>query len=251
MDINEAKLLDHQAELTQQLRRHLYRLIGLPRLKKIIDVGCGSGLISAEMAKRGVSVTGVDADPAAISIAKKKYPDTEFQHVSKDALPFADESFDLAFCHFVLMWQKEPAKLLQQMARVVRKGGWVVAAAEPDYGGRIAHPDDALTKPLAKALRAQSADPYCGKKLREIFINAGMKCNVGIWPSVVESPCRDENFQAEWDLYNYILKESQESALIEKSKIVAKQADKKGTRLLFMPIFFAYGQKGPASRRRQ
>jgi len=63
------------------------------------------------------------------------------------------------------------------MRRVVKPGGWVVALAEPDYGGRIDYPDQlsALGWKQASALSAQGADTNAGRKLAGWLAETGLK----------------------------------------------------------------------------
>ena len=206
MDAKAASMLNHQATLTEPLRKFLYRKIGLASLSSVLDVGCGTGAISGEIASRKVKVTAVDIDPDAIAMGKRDFPEVRFLQVQKSFLPFEDHIFDLAFCHFVLMWQADPVSLLLEMARVVKPGGWIVAAAEPDYGGRVTHPDDKLTAPLMAALAAAGADPLCGRKLPDIFQKAALTAEVNVWPSMVRSPESAGDFEGEWWFYEDALK---------------------------------------------
>jgi len=243
MDDQYAKILDHQADLTARLRSHIFRKIGLPRLKSVLDVGCGTGKISAEIAQRNVAVIGVDIDPDAIALARRRFPEIDFQHVTGGRLPFKDASFDLAFCHFVLMWQADPVALVREMARVTRPGGWVVAAAEPDWGARISFPDDGLTAPMIEALRKEDADPYAGRALRSHFARAGLKCELGVWPSAVQAPCDQQTFEAEWAFYAYMLRNHPALPLLAQAKSQAQKANERGDRLVFIPIFYTLARK--------
>jgi SAM-dependent methyltransferase len=241
MNDDLAKQFDHQAMLTHPLRRYLYRKIALPRLPCVLDVGCGTGLIANEMAQRRVAVTGVDIDLDAIARAKASYPEVDFRVVNKGRLPLDDDVFDLAFCHFVLMWQADPVEFVRELKRVVRPGGWVVVAAEPDYGARIAHPDDGLTQPLIDALKTAGADPHTGRKLREIFVKAGMHGELGVWPSVIESPGSDADFAAEWEMYRSILNGSIAPEQLDKIEEPAAKANRSGARTVFLPVFYFSG----------
>lgn len=208
-----------------------------------MDVGCGTGQIAAEIASRGVAVTGVDIDADALTKAATDYPDIDFKRVKKDLLPFKNNSFDLVFCHFVLMWQARPARLVAEMARVAKPGGFVVAAAEPDYAGRIAFPDDGLKTPLSEALASQGADVNLGIRLRSLFVSAGLYTEVGVWPSLVSSPAKSEEFDSEWALYAHVLKGVLNPDVIAKEKSAARDLDLQGKRAVFLPIFYAVGKK--------
>ncbi len=243
MNDEYAKLLDHQATLTRQLRLFLYRRIGLPHLKRVIDIGSGTGIITSEIAERGGDVLGVDLDPEAVALAKSRNDQIKFQQIKPGPLPFADNCFDLAFCHFLMLWQKNPGSMVKEMARITAPGGWVVIAAEPDYGGRIAYPDDGLTAPLIEGLHAEGADPLAGRKLRALFKEAGLKGDVGVWPSMVESPCDETDFAAEWQLYRFGLAGRMNDLELDQAEEAAATANEKGTRLVFTPIFYGVARK--------
>lgn len=243
MDPSNAELLDHQADLTAPLRRFVYRRIGLAHLSPVLDVGCGTGKISAELSERRLAVTGLDADPEAISRARAAYPQVKFVLHQAPPLPFATGTFGLAFCHFVLMWQADPAALLAEMARVVRPGGWIVAAAEPDWGGRLCHPEDKLTARMIAALQADGADPSAGRKLREHFDRAGLSGEIGVWPSLVGAPSGEATFAREWELYAAVLKGADASEELKRSRDSARRADAAGTRLVFLPLFYGLARQ--------
>lgn len=243
MNSAEATLLEHQAKTTQSLRNFIYRKIGLPRLDLVLDVGCGTGVITAELASRDVDTIGFDIDPEAINFARQNYPDVNFDLAEKGELPFSADTFGLVFCHFVLMWQENPEKLIAQMARVTKPGGWVVAAAEPDYQGRFCHPDDGFTEPMIQTLTQRGADPFAGRKLREWFSRSGLKFESGVWPSAVESPCDKEVFDAEWEFYRSELQGHPALENFNKAKTSAQKADRKGERFVFLPIVYAVGRK--------
>ncbi|KAF3920968.1 Cycloartenol-C-24-methyltransferase [Dactylellina cionopaga] len=106
---------------------------------KLLDVGAGSGTISVSFAKLipDGQVTGIDLNPnilpRARAIAEKAgIENIEFQQGSVYELPFSDETFDVTFCHQVLVHIGTPWDALREMLRVTKRGG-IVAAREGDY----------------------------------------------------------------------------------------------------------------------
>ncbi|CAA7617090.1 class I SAM-dependent methyltransferase [Magnetospirillum sp. SS-4] len=89
----------------------------------VLDIGCGDGVLAAEMATEGARVTGIDADPAMIMAARATV--TEGQFLAGDAcrLPFSDASFDLAVMNTVLCLIHDRRAALAEAARVLRGGG--------------------------------------------------------------------------------------------------------------------------------
>jgi SAM-dependent methyltransferase len=111
----------------EHLSRYLFAS-RLCRFKKVIDLGCGSGYGSAELAKKAESVVGVDVSEEAIAEAKVQYTaaNLQFQVASLEALPFADGSFQLGVCFEVIEHLSEYRTLLAEARRVLAPGGQLV-----------------------------------------------------------------------------------------------------------------------------
>ncbi len=107
----------------------------LPRLEglRVLDAGCGTGIFSLLVAARGARVVGVDRSGAMLARARHKAPGQPgaFAWVQGDllSLPFADESFDGALAILCLDFITARPAALQELSRVVRPGGFLVAAA--------------------------------------------------------------------------------------------------------------------------
>lgn len=94
--------------------------------ERILDLGCGVGQLTAEIAARGAEVVGLDADAQMIDRAQEKYPDLTFMRA--DGGDFAlDEPVDAVFSNAALHWMKEPEPVIACVARVLKPGGRFVA----------------------------------------------------------------------------------------------------------------------------
>jgi SAM-dependent methyltransferase len=89
--------------------------------ERLLDVACGSGFAAQLAARRGASVTGVDAADALIAIARSRTPDADFRVGDMFSLPFADNSFDVV-TSFNGIWKGCEAAL-EQARRVLVPGG--------------------------------------------------------------------------------------------------------------------------------
>lgn len=114
----------------------------------LLDVGCGPGTITADLAQRlqPGAVTGVDRSPAVVAEAAAAYPAGEHRNlrfVTGDVygLDFADESFDVVYAHQVLQHLTDPVAALREMGRVLAVGG-LLAVRDADYGAFTWFPAD-------------------------------------------------------------------------------------------------------------
>jgi SAM-dependent methyltransferase len=98
-----------------------------------LETACGTGLVSRAVAARVGSVAGVDLTPAMIDEARRAATEegvssVEFSLGDATALEFADDSFDGAITRLSLHHIPAPGRVVAEMARVVRPGGWVVVS---------------------------------------------------------------------------------------------------------------------------
>lgn len=93
-------------------------LEGLKEPQTLLDVGTGSGLFAEKFAAKGLKVTGLDANPEMIKIARQYVPDGIFQEGIAEQLPFPDESFDLVFMGLILHETDDTLAALREAYRV-------------------------------------------------------------------------------------------------------------------------------------
>lgn len=92
---------------------------------KILDVGCGGGFLSNQLARQGYSVTGVDLSPESLSVAHKHDVTGSVKYQVADAykLPFENESFDVVTAMDFLEHVERPQDVISEFSRVLRPGG--------------------------------------------------------------------------------------------------------------------------------
>ena len=112
----------------------------LPRGGSVLDVATGTGLVAAELSRRGFAVTGVDQSPDMLAVARRRFGDAvELVEASAEDLPFDEGSFDHLTVTYLLRYVDDPAATMAELARVVRPGG-VVASLEFGVPGGVARP---------------------------------------------------------------------------------------------------------------
>src|SRR2546421_7432258 len=141
--------------------RHEYlELLGVAPGERALDLGCGSGVVTRELAKRVAPngrVVGCDSSEALLDVARKYARDAglekviEFRAADCRELPFADGSFDAVIAATVLAHVPGVERALREMVRVTRVGGRVGVF---DFDGDcflMAHPDRELTRRIVAA----------------------------------------------------------------------------------------------------
>ena len=180
------KKLELQALETAEERIPLYLEVELKDAKSILDLGCGSGNVTKDIARltKG-KVIGIDGSDSMIKVARdvlKDYKNVELCVGGAEYTPFDDNIFDIVTCNLLLMWANNPQQVVNEMARVVKPGGRVLASLEPDYGGKLHFPENPKVDPIfaGKSIKEKGGDPHIGRKLRLLFVKAGLETKVGI-----------------------------------------------------------------------
>ncbi len=231
-----------QVRWTLETRRYIFDGINAHAAHKILEVGCGSGAVLSSLSTDGFNNTiGIDIDLQSLQADKSK------QIACADALnlPFSKSSFDICLCHFLLLWITEPLKALLEMQRVVKPGGWVLALAEPDYGSRIDYPPGlvALGRAQSQALQNQNADISVGRKLRSLFTQIGLEnIRCGIISAEWSQTFSQADFDMEWAVLRKDLMARLPPEDLDRYYQIDLDASRQGRRILFVPIFYAFGQ---------
>ncbi len=138
-DESMVRNLDAQARAIWPQEIPLVRRYALPPEPRILDAGCGTGEISSRLAELfpKASVLGVDIIDAHLELARSRYARLasrlRFERQSIFELDAGDQSFDLAVCRHVLHSIPQPERVIAELARVTRRGGYLHLIPE-DYG---------------------------------------------------------------------------------------------------------------------
>ncbi|MBV9412993.1 MAG: methyltransferase domain-containing protein, partial [Acidimicrobiia bacterium] len=146
----------------------------------LLDVGCGPGTITVDLAQRVApgKTVGIDASAKVIEEAATVYADSpvEFRVADLMHMEFADGSFDVVHAHQVLQHVPDPVGALREMGRVCRPRG-VVAARDSDYEAMTWFPEDptldAWLDLYRRVARANSGEPDAGRYLLHWAQQAG------------------------------------------------------------------------------
>ncbi len=95
---------------------------------RALDAGCGTGRHAEFLASVGCDTTGFDQSAEMLAVARAKVASARFEQATFDALPFADDSFDLAVSALALCHLADVGPAVRELARVIRPGGSLVIA---------------------------------------------------------------------------------------------------------------------------
>jgi SAM-dependent methyltransferase len=150
--------------------------------QRVLDVGCGTGILAREIVSRVGSVgrvVGIDPSPGMVAVAKQVAPAVEWREGVAESLPFPDQSFEAVVSQFGLMFFKDRHQALREMLRVLAPGGRLAVAVWdslehiPAYASEVALLEQMAGLQAANALRA----PFVlgdRKDLATLFSEAGV-----------------------------------------------------------------------------
>jgi ubiquinone/menaquinone biosynthesis C-methylase UbiE len=156
-------------------REAYLRLLDLPRAEAVLDLGCGTGVVTRAIAARNGfagTVTGIDQSPEFIAAAERLAAAdglgdrVEFAVGDAHALDLPDASFDVAVAHTLVSHVRDPLAVLAEAARVIRPTG-SVAVFDGDYSSLTFACDDAQLGE-AMELAVQSIIKSSPKVMREL-----------------------------------------------------------------------------------
>lgn len=174
----------------QAARQRVLDLLAPAAGEHVLDVGAGIGDLSLKLLQRvqpGGRVTALDASSGLLELARSHAReaglDSAMRFDTGDArhLPYGDEQFDIAFCHWLLLHVPSAEDVLREMVRVTRPGGRVMCV-EVDWGTmtiRGGNPD--MTRRIVRANVERQVDGRVGRRLGSLFQCVGLH-NIRVEP---------------------------------------------------------------------
>lgn len=167
-----------------RLRRRFLRFCRIAPGGRVVEVGCGSGVVARDVAAmvgpRG-HVTGVDRSRVLLAAARRGARGEgldgrmDFRPGDAAALPLRTGRFDVALAVTVLLHVARPEAMLRELVRVTRPGG-VVGLQDQDFGTQVLdHPDRELTRRIFEGVAARMyPEPFSGRTLVRRLVERGL-----------------------------------------------------------------------------
>jgi len=158
----------------------------LPHLKlglKVLECGCGLGIITFEIAKNigDGFVTGIDIDKNLIDSNNEKIKTSNSKNIKFEQadildLPYHDNSFDIVYMQALLFHVNDPSAALREARRVLKDNGTILVK-EPTMDRMVFSPENPVLEELIdlfrRAVRSYGGDPSIGRKLWELLNETG------------------------------------------------------------------------------
>ncbi len=199
-DVSADAYLRFMGKYSEPLAVRFADLAGIRAGCQVLDVGCGPGALTAELARRAGTemVSAVEPAPSFAAAARNRLPGVDIRQAQAEQLPFPDRAFDAALAQLVVHFMADPVLGLREMARVTRPGGVVGACVWDHAGGR---------GPLAVFWRAvheldPAADDESGRAgvregdLARLFAQAGLD---GARAAALTVRVRQASFELWWE----------------------------------------------------
>ena len=198
-DPRERLRLQRQSDELRPYAVAILDRVGIGPGQAAIDVGCGPrGILDllAERTSPGGRVVGLDIDPANVAMAsglvrERQLAGVEVIRADAKHTGLPADSFDLVHARTLLINIPEPETAVAEMVRLAKPGGWV-AGQEPDAGVSLCYPHlpawERINEIFQATYRQQGADPLIGRRLTELFrdaglVDVGLDVRAGVFPA--------------------------------------------------------------------
>lgn len=124
---------DFMGRYSRQLAPLFADFAGVAAGSRVLDVGAGTGALTAELVSRGASVAAADPSPEFVAVLRERFPGLEVEEAPAETLPWAAGVFDVALAQLVVAFVSDGPAAVAEMARVARRVAvcmWGVAEVE-------------------------------------------------------------------------------------------------------------------------
>jgi predicted O-methyltransferase YrrM len=172
------------SRVLQPTTRALFDRLGIRPGMACLDIGCGGGDVTLQLARLVGSsgrVVGIDRDDTVLELARQEAEMQQVRNVEfrRSAIMESDfePRFDLVYARFLLTHLPNPVSALTKMRQALRPGGGLIAVEDIDFTGHFCYPDcPALWRYVelyGEAVRRRGGDPNIGLRLPQMLVELG------------------------------------------------------------------------------
>jgi len=186
--VQEFERLYRQASSLLDTERQLWPSLGITTGQQVLDLGCGSGVITRELARQvyPAQTVGVDISKTLIDKGLSTYTESgqrtqeniSFHQGNVYSLPFPDNSFDVVYARLLFQHLSAPSDALTSILRILKPGG-KLCILDVDKGWSSLYPEPKSSIELDEAIiqkqLSQGGDPWVGRKLSYYLASAGFE----------------------------------------------------------------------------
>ncbi len=242
MEIDWHARFSQQTRWTKSLREYLLSKLTIDLNSQVLEVGCGTGAVTSDFLNyHPCLLHGLDINFSHCEIATRNSDKFSVSNGDVYFLPYPSGSFDIIFCHYILLWLTSPVDALSEIKRVLKPGGHFLVFAEPDYGARIDHPSSlsVLGNLQKTSLIKQGANPLIGRQVASLVSSSGFdQINYGISGYETLAGKLPEWWESEWNVIQYDLENLIAPEELNDLKILDYQCWMDGSRVLWVPTFY-------------
>lgn len=146
--------------------------------KFLLDIGCGAGVHIKRYLAKGARCTGLDISDTMLGLARRNCPKAEFKQGTFTRLPFKDRTFDIVTASLSLDYCNDLSKTMQEVCRVLRKGGMFYYSDESPVYAAIERYED-------KNIKCRAAGSILDKRTgRTIYLGHGWREDIVTWEMI-------------------------------------------------------------------
>jgi SAM-dependent methyltransferase len=166
--------------------------------QRVLDVGAGTGALTAELAQRvgAANVAAAEPSPGFVKGLRERLPAADVQEAPGERMPWPDESFDVALAQLVVAFLADAPAAARELRRVVRPGGAVAVTMWKDGGLDLAPPLRAARQAVGLDVAPQPLKYRSEEQLGELLADAGLE---GVETATLEVAPGYASFEDYWE----------------------------------------------------
>ncbi len=180
------------------------RLLGLPRGARVVDLGCGSGMLTELLRRAGYASIGLDISPKLLLLGREKYPGLELIEGDAENLPFETESIDGVMLIGLVHHFPDPRRLAAEVRRVLKRGGRF-AALDPNRMNPFMWLYRDRASPFYSSIGVtENERPVLAWRVAEVFRNEGFRVQTDYLAGLSFRYVASERTRVLLPIYNFI-----------------------------------------------